>query len=285
MNVFITHAEEDRESAEDLAKHLGLLGLVRLDDGTSGFLPFQRTDVVVALWSQKTQFSIRRLLLEKRIVGAWAENRLVLVQLDRHFLPVGLRDLPAIDASFVQGRSSGAWFKVQREVRETLNKLRKGLFEPEVTESLMGDDDEEMEILEEEGVAEPDSTVFVSYSHSDTDVVTKLVDIIKENGKAVWIDKAGITPGESWAGEIVRGIKSADGIFVMCSPRAFESDHIKREVYLADRYRKPMLPVFLEEAELPDDFEFFFAGVQHLFLYQMNENEYASVLSEALTNL
>ena len=30
----------------------------------------------------------------------------------------------------------------------------------------------------------------------------------------------------------------------MCSKAAFESDHVKREVYLADRYRKKLVPVY-----------------------------------------
>ena len=46
---------------------------------------------------------------------------------------------------------------------------------------------------------------------------------------------------------------SSTGVMVMCSPNAFESDHIKREVYLADRYKKPMLPVFIADAQPPED--------------------------------
>ena len=105
---------------------------------------------------------------------------------------------------------------------------------------------------------------------------------MKGAGRAVWIDKGGINPGENWAGEIVRGIKGAKGVMVMCSPSAFESDHIKREVYLADRYKKPLLPVFIEDAKPPEDFEYFFAGVQMLKLFETPEAERPQALAQAL---
>lgn len=65
-------------------------------------------------------------------------------------------------------------------------------------------------------------------------------------------------------------------------PRAFESDHIKREVYLADRYKKPMLPVFIAEAAPPEDFEYFFAGVQWLELFKLPEADRSAAIGKAL---
>jgi len=68
----------------------------------------------------------------------------------------------------------------------------------------------------------------------------------------------------------------------MCSKAAFESDHVKREIYLADRYRKKLVPVFIEQAEPPEDFEYFFAGVQILNLYETPEAERPEALNRVL---
>ena len=68
----------------------------------------------------------------------------------------------------------------------------------------------------------------------------------------------------------------------MCSKAAFESDHVKREIYLADRYRKKLVPVFIEEATPPEDFEYFFAGVQFLKLFETPEAERPAALVRAL---
>jgi len=69
---------------------------------------------------------------------------------------------------------------------------------------------------------------------------------------------------------------------VMCSKAAFESDHVKREIYLADRYKKRLLPVFVEAAEPPEDFEYFFAGVQQLNLFETPEAERAQAFVRVL---
>lgn len=122
---------------------------------------------------------------------------------------------------------------------------------------------------------------FVSYAHADAKSVLPVVDTIVEGGKSVWIDRQGIQAGENWAGEIVRAIKSAGGVVVMCSAKAFESDHVRREIYLADRYKKPMLPVYLDNAAPPEEFEYFFAGVQGLKLFETPEAERAQVLAKA----
>lgn len=130
-----------------------------------------------------------------------------------------------------------------------------------------------------------DLSVFISYAHDDNDKVEPVVNIVRSNGREVWIDKGGIQAGDGWAGEIVRAIKSAGGVMVMCSQRAFESDHIKREIYLADRYKKPMLPIFLEPAQPPEDFEYFFAGVQWLELFKLPEADRAGAIGRALASV
>ena len=109
-----------------------------------------------------------------------------------------------------------------------------------------------------------------------------LVEAAKRAGRKFWLDQQGISAGDGWAGEIVRAIKSAGGVVVMCSQAAFESDHVKREIYLADRYKKKLVPVFIERAEPPEDFEYFFASVQSLNLYDMPEEERSEALVRML---
>jgi hypothetical protein len=109
-----------------------------------------------------------------------------------------------------------------------------------------------------------------------------VIEAAKAQGRSFWIDQKGIGAGQSWAGEIVRAIRTASGVVVMCSKAAFESDHIKREIYLADRYRKKLTPVFIEQADPPEDFEYFFAGVQQLKLFETPEAERPDALMRAL---
>lgn len=130
---------------------------------------------------------------------------------------------------------------------------------------------------------DPDApVVFVSYAHADNTAVLPVVEAVQAQGRNVWIDKKGLAGGDNWAGEIVRAIKGARGVIVMCSKHAFESDHVKREVYLADRYKKPMAPIFIEAATPPEDFEYFFASVQWLELHKLAPADRSAALAKAL---
>lgn len=132
------------------------------------------------------------------------------------------------------------------------------------------------------GVA-PTDAVFVSYARANQQLVLPVIEAAKETGRRFWLDQdGGIGAGENWAAEIVRAIRSATGVVVMCSKAAFESDHVKREIYLADRYKKRLLPVFVEAAEPPEDFEYFFAGVQQLNLFETPEGERAQAFVRVL---
>ncbi|MEQ1756352.1 MAG: toll/interleukin-1 receptor domain-containing protein [Micropepsaceae bacterium] len=310
MFTYIAHAAADQAAADDLKAFLKARGLVaETESGARGFRYLQATDVVIALWSQKSVFGTHRMQMEKRMLDAWADDRLVLVKLDHSFLPVGMRDLTVIDAAMESGRKLAFWPQVERAAREVINKAlversekfwsapppprterpAGGLFgakKKKAATTARNDDTSaaarEPEAATPQEAPPPPSLVFISYAHTDNAAVEPVVSAVREAGRDVWMDKGGINPGENWAGEIVRGIKGSKSVMVMCSPSAFESDHIKREVYLADRYKKPMLPVFIADAQPPDDFEYFFAGVQWLELFKLPEADRPTAIGKAL---
>jgi hypothetical protein len=390
MTVFLAHAPADRQTAEALEKIIERRGqFCELDDGQTALKPVGNGDAFVLLVSQALTFATARLRLEQRALDAWAQGRLVVVKLDHGIAPVGLRDLPAIDATFEAARefkwnevadavtkvvrapaaeahddeseaSDGAAPPpVERPTRTPGEKggfplgavlypvlLLPGLLAISATVSIWlanrigptpGGWPELISGIESfgaryglpggltpwlfaasialfvavlgliihgffnraaprteaparkpqrprpRGQAAPSSdAVFVSYAHANDMTVLPLVEAAKRAGRKFWLDQQGISAGDGWAGEIVRAIKAAGGVVVMCSKAAFESDHVKREIYLADRYRKKLVPVFIEQAEPPEDFEYFFAGVQILNLYETPEEERPEALNRVL---
>ncbi len=299
MFAFIAHAEADQAVATELKAFLKLRGVIsETETGARGFRHLQSGDVVIALWSERGIFSRYRMMIEKRMLEAWANGRLVLVKLDHSFLPVGVRDLPAIDASFVESRKLVAWPDVERAAREAMKAAQEKNSEafwsssppPKADRSRGASKTKGGTVASAAGTAQAPSgpagdKVFISYSHADNAAVEPVVAVVEKAGRDVWMDKQDVPAGNGWAGEIVRGIKSARGIMVMCSPHAFMSDHIKREVYLADRYKKPMLPVFIADAKPPEDFEYFFAGVQGLDLYRIQESDRPNAIVRALASV
>ncbi len=299
MFAFIAHADADKAVADELKAFLKLRGIVsETETGARGFRRLQSSDVVIALWSDKSAFHRHRMQIEKRMLEAWANGRLVLVKLDHSFLPVGMRDLPAIDATFVETRKLVAWADVERAAREAMKTAQAKNSEVfwnspppakvershEAAKKRGGGGGSRAPAAQATG-APPGDVVFISYSHADDAAVEPVVAVVEKSGRDVWIDKKDVATGDGWAGEIVRGIKGAKGVMVMCSPHAFQSDHIKREVYLADRYKKPMLPVFLADAKPPEDFEYFFAGLKGLDLYRIQESDRPNAIMRALAGV
>lgn len=376
MTVFVAHAPADHEVADALEKFLERRGqFVELDDGHTAMRPVQPSDALVLLVSKDLVFAPTRLRLEQRALDAWTDGRLIVVKLDHGIAPVGLRDLPAIDASF-EAQREFKWQEVADAIRARLRaptqggaqesgaplppvsakrksgggfawllwpllalpgliaiaaavsiwlanrigptpgglpELRSGvdqfgtrfgmpsgvtewLFLVAIAATLFVIGAAVARIFTRRApkreappatVAEPPSPpaseeVFVSYARANAPTVMPVLEALKQLGKRFWLDQQGIGAGESWAGEIVRAIRAAPGVVVMCSKAAFESDHVKREIYLADRYRKRLVPVFIEQAEPPEDFEYFFAGVQMLNLFETPEAERPEALMRAL---
>jgi len=381
MTVFIAHAPADAETAEALENFLERRGqFVERDDGQTALRPITPHDVLILLVSKDLAFAPMRLRLEQRALDAWADGRLIVAKLDHGIAPVGLRDLPAIDASFAAQREF-KWQEVADSIREKARggagdgaqerarrspppaKRRSGrggallqamLALPGVLalaagasiwlanrigpepgswrDLLAGIDDFGVRYGAPAGVAvwafaaaialtfligalalargltrrapkreaapapraephgEPPEAlapqagdqVFVSYARANQAVVLPVIEGASAAGRKFWLDQKGLTVGEGWAGEIVRAIRGAAGVVVMCSKAAFESDHVKREVYLADRYHRKLIPVFIEDAVPPEDFEYFFAGVQHVKLYETPEAERPQALAALL---
>jgi hypothetical protein len=380
MTVFVAHASKNQDVAEQLEKFLERRGhFSELDDGETAMRPLQASDVFVLLVSKDFVFSPYRLRLEQRALDAWTDNRLILVKLDHSFPPVGLRDLPALDASF-EAQREFKWNELATQIHTMLRAARTsgggddapqaptsapppaakgggiggallsialilpGLLaiaasvsiwlanrigpSPGTFADLLNGIDafgvryglpsgvtmwvflaaiilmfstlaagvaalmsrpraeapEASEAADREETPPPPQTeaVFVSYARANSDKVLPVIEAAKGEGRSFWVDTQVLGGGESWAGEIVRAIRSAKGVLVMCSKAAFESDHVKREIYLADRYHKKLVPVFVEDATPPEDFEYFFAGVQFLKLFETPEAERSAAVLRVL---
>ncbi|MEE9380898.1 MAG: toll/interleukin-1 receptor domain-containing protein, partial [Hyphomonadaceae bacterium] len=117
-------------------------------------------------------------------------------------------------------------------------------------------------------VSEP--ATFVSYAHANSETVWPLTSQLEADGVAIWIDRDDLKAGQGWAGTIVRAIKQSGRFCLMCSAESFASDHVRREIYLADKYGKPMLPVRLDDAEMPEDIEYFLIDRQWVDLAGMD---------------
>jgi hypothetical protein len=105
-------------------------------------------------------------------------------------------------------------------------------------------------------------SIFVSYSHQDISRVDPIIAEIESLGHPVWLDRRELSGGPGWAGQIVRGLRGARTVVLMASRHAYASDQVVREMYLAMSEKKPIVPLELEAAEMPDQLQYILAPFQ-----------------------
>lgn len=349
MTIYIAHAPADREAAEALERALERQGqFTELDDGRTALAPVQPADVVVLIVSNVLAFAETRPRLELRALDAWADGRLILVKLDKSPAPLGMRDLPALDASDEQERD-GAWRDLGDLVRSKLEQGAPGAIAakrpqhlgqgalpmllmfvlmlpgigalaaiaaiwlvnrigprpggwPELIAGIEGFGARYglapaatpwlfalavavmllalallLARMRRRSSAEPAagpprkrgsaahgdaSGVCVAYAPLDRERVTPLIETIKAAGRTLIV--ADGTGGQEC-------VRSAARVVVICSAAAFESDHVRRLLYLADRYGKKPVTVYIEDAVPPENFSYFLAGAPAVKLHETPE--------------
>ena len=83
-------------------------------------------------------------------------------------------------------------------------------------------------------------------------------------GLNIWIDQEGIHGAKLWSQEIVNAIDDSKVFILFASVTAFGSKNVTKELALASESDKHILPVFLEDAEIPAAMKYQLAGIQHL---------------------
>lgn len=87
--------------------------------------------------------------------------------------------------------------------------------------------------------------VFISYSRTDQPYARKLADHINTHELIAWIDDQ-IDYGERWFREITKAIQDSAAVVVIMTPDAENSTWVEREILIAQRENKPILPLLLK---------------------------------------
>ena len=85
--------------------------------------------------------------------------------------------------------------------------------------------------------------VFVSYSRSDSELVNRLVERLRERGKDVWVDTEGIRDAEVFPAALRRAVEASDGFVFVISPESVASPFCEQEVDHAVELNKRIVPL------------------------------------------
>ena len=127
--------------------------------------------------------------------------------------------------------------------------------------------------------------IFASYSREDQAQVFPIVDKLRERGLNIWIDQEGIHGAKLWSQEIVNAIESSKVFILFASAKAFVSKNVTKELALASESDKHILPIFIEDAEIPAAMKYQLAGIQHLVHEQGQTEQTADNILRTLGNL
>jgi WD40 repeat protein len=96
---------------------------------------------------------------------------------------------------------------------------------------------------------EKKTKIFLSYSRKDKPFVRKLKESIDQTGFDVWVDWEGIPLSSDWMAEITQAIEGADAFLFVISPDSLKSEVCDRELELAIKGNKKIIPILYREAD------------------------------------
>lgn len=98
---------------------------------------------------------------------------------------------------------------------------------------------------------------FLSYSHADRDVASKIAETLRRGGLEVWFDRWEILAGDSLVQKIFEeGLSGADAFLVLISKHSIDSNWVRQELDVALIKRiegiTRIIPIILEDVQLPE---------------------------------
>ena len=99
------------------------------------------------------------------------------------------------------------------------------------------------------------SSAFISHSSPDDGYVAELESLVRAMGYSeVFNDSRSIKPDEKFWPEIEKGITACDTFMVVITSTSMKSAWVEREVDLARQLNKRVVPIWIEDCELPSAF-------------------------------
>ena len=129
------------------------------------------------------------------------------------------------------------------------------------------------------------NAVFISYSRRDEEFVQQLYSELTQRGISAWYDRKNIRIGQHWPSEIVQGIEGCRIFLLSLSPDATASENVRKELDLAQRYKKQIVPLIWRTTKIPVAMEYQLAGIQWIEFNESPTPEKFDQLTDVLNNI
>lgn len=95
------------------------------------------------------------------------------------------------------------------------------------------------------------SRAFISYSRVNKEFASKLAEGLRSAGYSIWFDVFDIPTGSRWDDEVENALRECPIFLVILTPAAIASENVKDEIGYAIDHGKRILPVLLENCDVP----------------------------------
>ena len=98
------------------------------------------------------------------------------------------------------------------------------------------------------------NTVFIAHGSDDnsTQIAKEILASLSREGVSVWLDEVAIRPGDHLKDKIEDGLKRARHVLAVVTPESGKSRWVSKEVEIAARLKKRIIPVLASGASPKD---------------------------------
>lgn len=126
--------------------------------------------------------------------------------------------------------------------------------------------------------------VFVSYAGTDRGVAFDIVNFLENESISCFIAPRDIDGGKAYASALMKGLDDCDMVLLVASEAINHSEHVLNEVDVIVEKNKPILPVFIEDFELKDDFRYYLGRKHWIISYPDTLSSYFPKIRDAVIN-
>jgi hypothetical protein len=122
--------------------------------------------------------------------------------------------------------------------------------------------------------------LFLCYSNQDKDFVDGLVAALKQRGITIWFDRQDLHGGDAWRAAIANAIRQCKAFLLIITPSSSQSPNVIRELSIAEKNRRPIIPILYGLDYIPGSMEY---QIAHLHVIDFTHQSFEQAL-QALKN-
>ncbi len=127
--------------------------------------------------------------------------------------------------------------------------------------------------------------VFISYSRKDSEIAKGICDTLNKLNISYWIDINGVYSGANFKEMIVKAISSSEIVLSLSSENSNKSDNVAKEISIADKYGKIIIPVRLDTSPMNPKMDYDLAGIDFVDMFSFEEKSLTKLRNAILGHL